>query len=49
MIFIPSSVRLAAPFFEPMKSFSGEYAENLIGSRKGAAGPTDEGDISTAS
>jgi hypothetical protein len=28
-----------------MKTFSGEYAENLIGSKKGAAGRTDEGII----
>jgi hypothetical protein len=31
---IPSSGRLAAIVFEPMKSFSGKYAPNLIGLEK---------------
>jgi hypothetical protein len=40
---VPSSVRPVAPFFESMKSFSGDYVKNLIGSKNGAAGQTDEG------
>jgi hypothetical protein len=43
MTTIPSSGRPAAPFFQPIKSFSGEYVRKLIGSKKGAAGRPDEG------
>jgi hypothetical protein len=31
------SVETAALLFHPMRSFSGEYEDHLIGSRKGAA------------
>lgn len=30
-------------FFDPIRSFSGEYGDNLIGSTKGAAVTTGEG------
>ncbi len=38
-----SSVKLAAPSFERIRSFSGEYEENLIGSKNDAIANSDAG------